>query len=392
MIPKSVSASSLHTAELCMARWKAEYFERGRGESGDAALHGTVCHEALENYVKTVVIGGNGEQNIKTLLDFYRMSYMTMIDSTCAGEKFDKGVEWLTNWFKRTDFSLFEVISCEVKSSFPIPTSIGNIQFNYIWDRFDKIGPTEYRVVDYKTSAWNINHDDLKKKLQARAYAVAAAIQLKNEGKEVTKIWVEFDMLAHNNPIGIVFSREENAAAWEYMKRLTQEIVDTDPDFAQETINPECNFCVRKTSCGALQRNIKVGGVFAHGSIEDKIDLRAQLEWQKKGLAAAVTEIDRVILEEARERNEHEFMSGANRLKITVSGRRSVDPERVEMVLGDELFKKYGGRSFTVGNVDKLLKGDELTDQQKALLRSLIYFNTGEPKVTIEARNMMDGD
>lgn len=392
MEPKSFSATALHVAELCLARYNAEHISRGKGMSGTAASLGTSVHGALEMYVKQCVMETNLPAEVNTLLEFFRMSYLANFSSDMETEEYLDGVEMLKAWYKRTDFSTFTVISSEVKNSFPVPTTIGPIPFNYIWDRFDQVGEREFRVVDYKTNRWPLNPQDLRKKIQPRAYALACAIQLKEEGRPVDRIWVEFDMLRHDGPVGIVFSREENAAMWRWIKDKAQEIVDTPPEEARETINAECNFCSRKISCGALQRNIAVGGLARIQTPQEAVDLRATLEWQKKGIQAALNELDDLILTQARELDLFEFESDMNRMRIGVSSRRAIDADRVALVIGDVLFNKYGGKSFTLGNVDKLLKGSEITDEQKSQLRGLIYSNRGEPRVSVEPLNPIDGD
>jgi hypothetical protein len=332
----------------------------------------------------------NFPATVNQLLEFFRISYMTNFSSDLETEEYLDGVEMLKAWFKRTDFRGVTVISSEVKSSFPVPTTIGPLPFNYIWDRFDQLGPREYRVVDYKTNRWGLNPADLRKKVQPRAYALACAIQLKNEGKEVDRIWVEFDMLRHEGPVGIVFSRDENAAMWRFIKEKAQMIVDTPDDEAHETINPECNFCPRKVSCGALKRNIAVGGIASINSPQEAIDLRAVLEWQKKGIQSAINDLDGMILTQAKEEDVFEFESDLNKMRIGVSSRRAVDADRVSLIIGEKLFTKYGGKSFAIGTLDKLCKGDEITAEQKAQLKGLIYSNKGEPKVIVEPKNPID--
>lgn len=392
MEPKSLSATALHVAELCPARYKAEHIERSKGFGASAASLGTSVHGALEEYVTITQIKQAEKPSLKLLLDLYHQSYVqTFHTHNIETQEYMEGYKMMENWFKKTDFDGVRVISCEIKDNFPVPTSIGEIPFNYIWDRFDQIGPDEYRVVDYKSNRWSITPADLKKKIQARAYAVAAGIQLKREGITPKKIWVEFDMLRHN-PVGIVFSRAEMAATWKYIKATAQEIVNTPDDKVEERLNPECLFCVRKASCEALKKNIFVGGVHSIASIEDAVDLRAQLEWQKKGLESLIKDIDSKILTEARERDLEEYESDMNRLFITVSSQRTVDPEMVEMALGPDLFAKYGSRNITMGTVDKLLKGKELDAQQKASLRSLIYQKKGEPRVKVEPKNPIEDD
>lgn len=392
VIPKSISATALHVAELCPARFKAEHIDRSKGFGGTAASLGSAVHGALEYYVKRVYIDKAEQPSFKLLHDMFKLSYVEVFGShNFETEEYMDGYGMLENWYKRQDFEGVEVLSCEVKSNFLVPCSVGEIPFNYIWDRFDYVGNDEYRVVDYKSNRWAIKPEDLKKKIQARAYGLAAAIQLKKEGVEPKRIWVEFDLLRHG-PVGISFSRNDNAVTWRYIKRSLQEIIDTPEDKVEEKLNSECLFCVRKATCGALKKNIIVGGAHSIGSIEEAIDLRSQLDWQLKGLNSLIKDLDDRILLEAKERDIEEYESDTNRLKITVSSQRRVDAEMVELAIGPDLFRKYGGRNFAMGTVDKLLKGRELTAEQKKNLRSLIYNHYGDPRVKVEPRNPIDED
>lgn len=394
MKPKTLSATALHVAELCPARFKAEYIDKSRNfGGGTAASLGTAVHGALENYVKVTYIDQAAEPSLKSLLSYFKLSYIQTFNTydTDTAE-FADGQELLFKWFENNDFKdVLQVISCEIKSNFLVPTSIGDLPFNYIWDRFDQTGEREYRVVDYKSSKWNVKPEDLKKKLQARAYGLAAAIQLKNEGKEYDRIWVEFDMLRYDR-VGIVFSRAEIAATWRYIKETVEEVIATSDDNPPERLNSECLFCVRKAGCDALKKNIAVGGLHSVSTIEQAIDLRAELEWQRKGINSLLAELDNKILVEAKKRDLEEYESDLNRLRIGVGRTRAVDAERVQHVLGKNLFEKYGSMGITLGNIDKLLKGKELTPEQKAQLRGLIYYTYGNPSVKIEPRNPIDDD
>lgn len=395
MIPASLSASSLNVAELCLARWKAENFHRSKGMGGFAANLGTSCHGALELFIKATraELGGiPANWDIKLLLDLFKLSYMDTFNTVDAsGDLYDDGVAMLIRWFERTDLNGVTVLSTEKKDNFPIPTTAGEIPFNYIWDRFDQIGSREFKVVDYKTNRWGLNPGDLKKKIQARCYGLAAAIQLKAQGLEYDKIWVEFDLLRHD-PVGIVYSHEENIATWGFIKALAEKIIATPENEAPETLNPECRFCIRKQSCSALTRNIAAGGVFSVASAQEAVDIRATLDYQAKAIAAAIVELDEIILTEARASDVLEFETDMNRLEIGVSSRRAIDSERVQMVLGPNLFDKYGSHSISMSNIDKLLKGKELSDEQKAQLKSLIFMKKGEPSVKIKAKNALEDE
>lgn len=398
MEPKSLSASALNVFELCPARYKAENIDRSRGFGGFAATLGTTVHNALELFVKACFIDKTQEPSLPLLMDLYKLSYVQIFGTTDYETlEFADGYEmmdkwWKNNFVKRQYFSeIVRVVSCEVKTNFDIPTSIGPIPFNYIWDRFDQVEDRKFKVVDYKSNRWAIQPADLKKKVQARAYSLACAIQLKREGIEYDKIWVEFDLLRHG-PVGISFTHEDNVAFWTYLKESAEQIISMPDDDVPEKLNPECLFCVRKSSCEALQKNITVGGLHSIASIEDAIDLRSQLEWQKKGLEALIRDIDGKILTEAKERDMEEFESDMNKLRITMSSQRAVDAEMVELAVGPSLFEKYGGKSITMANVDKLLKGKELDADKKAQLRSLIYQKAGNPSVKVEPKNPIDDD
>lgn len=397
MIPKSFSATALQTFELCPARYHAENIERSKGVGGVAASVGSTTHGALEMFVQACYIERTHQPTFDLLIDFLRMSYVATFNSNdYTTEQYVDAYDMLDRWFKRTvKENYFEditrVVSVEVKTNFPVPTSIGDIPFNYIWDRFDEIKPGVFKVVDYKTNRWGITSADLQKKIQARAYGLAAAIQLKQQGIAYERIWVEFDMLRHA-PVGRVFTREDNAAFWKFLKESAKRIIDTPDDEVEEKLNDQCLFCVRKAQCGALQKNIMVGGIHSVGNIEAAIDLRAQLEWQKKGLESLIKEMDGKILTEARERDIEEYESDLNKLKITVSSQRAIDAEMAEKAIGPSLFEKYGKKGLAIGDVEKLLKGTELTSQQKSDLRSLIYQKKGEPKVKIIPKNPIDDE
>lgn len=388
---KSLSATALQSFATCPARYKAEKLDFADGVSSNtAATLGSSVHGALEHYVKGVYLDQLYSPDEKLLLDFFKMSYAKEFGSyDYETVEYMEGYEMLQKWFKRTSFNGVTVLSCEQKTFFNVPTPLGEKPFNYIWDRFDRIGDGVYKVVDYKSNRWPIQPKDLKKKIQARAYGLACAIQLKSQGLEYERIWVEFDLLRHG-AVGISFSREEIAATWYFIKDSAAEIANRGPDDFEERLNAECLFCPRKADCNALKKNILVGGIHSIGSVEEAIDIRAQVQFQKAGLESLIKELDMKILAEAKERDMEEFESDMNRLRITAGRRRDIDAERAEHVLGPKLFTKYGSTKLNMKDVDKLLKGKELTDDQKTELASLIYWKTGEPSVKIEPRNPID--
>lgn len=392
--PKSFSATALQVAQTCTARYKAEMLDRNRGFGGanNAATLGSAVHGALEYYVKATQIQKSEPESLEALMSYFKISYMQEFNTTELNSvEYFEGVEMLKKWFERTSFEGVTVISAEKKDNFPVKTTIGEKPFNYIWDRFDYLGNDEYRVVDYKTNKWGLRPEDLKNKIQARVYGMVAAMQLHAEGKTVKRIWVAFDMLRHDGMVGISFSRDENIATLKFIRTLAQKIIDTPENEVTETINNECLFCVRKQGCSALLKNVAVGGVHSLGSIEETVPRRAYIEMQIKALNAALREMDSWIIDNAKKRDELEFDGDDFILNVGMSlGNRKVDPDFAAKILGDELFEKYGGKSLPMAAVDKLLKGNEITAQQKSQLRGLITRPPGEPKVRITPKNPID--
>lgn len=389
MIPKSFSASAFTVAESCMARYHAENILRAERPANLAADLGTAVHEALEWYVREVYIKKEKAESLQALLFIYRMVFCKVFDTVDPDEHpwYEDGIGMLKTWYARTDFENREVISVETKTFFNIKTSVGDIPFNYIWDRFDRLTnrEDEYEVVDYKTIRRALNPSDLRKKIQARFYGLAAQIQVPS----AKRIWVRFDLLRHDS-VATVFTREENAATWQFAKRLAEKIIAASEEDLVETLNPECHFCVRKAACKALLSNVTGGGLWSLDTTERRINTRAALEFQRKGLDALISELDEVLLREAAEQDLTELESPDYRAKVTQSYRRSVDAERVQHVVGSDLFHKYGGVRLTMTDFNKLLKDKSLDPNAKKQLEQLVYRTAGDLKLQVEPKNPID--
>jgi RecB family exonuclease len=384
MIPNSISASSLSVATLCLTRWEAEYMHRGSKMSSQAADEGLAVHAGLEGYVKAVYLDKTHAPALSLLINFYEIGYLTVFgDLDRKSQMYKDGTLMLKKWFQRGDLEIQErtVISAEQKNSFAVNIGGEKVPYNYIIDRLDLMPEGDYRVVDYKTNRWGVNPSDLREKIQPRAYALA--IQIAHP--DAKAVWVEFDMLRHDGPVGTRFTKEDNAETRDKFRKQFQRIAAAQSGMTVPTLNPECNFCVLKSSCPALQRNIAVGGSFAMTTPE-RVDTRAQLEWQLKGVRAAIEELDQLILAEAKAKDVNTLESSAVKAIIGVSSRRDVDAERAALVLGSQLWSKYGSTRITMATIDELLKGTELTEAQKSQLRSIIFKKQGEPSVQIKVK------
>jgi len=369
---------------LCLDRYQAENIIRAARVENDAASLGTTVHGALERYVKYIKFEKPGHQDDwDLLLMFYHVSYAEVFGTVETKDaKYKDGLAMLKGWFERTNIQEIEVVSCEKKTSFPVKTSVGVIPFNYIWDRFDKIGEDEYKVVDYKSSKFNVTPDGLRDKLQARCYALAAQIEYPN----AKRIWVEFDMLRHER-VSIVFTREDNIETWKEIKRLAELIITTDEP--KPTLNDECLFCVKRIKCQAANSNVNVGGLISLDYMEDAelADFRAQIDFQMKALKKNLADVDTHLLSRARAQDELSIPGETAYANVAVYQRREVDPDRVRLVVGEDKFLQYGGVTLTIGSFDQMMKDDSIPAETKAKLKGLVYKSTGEPKIQTKRKS-----
>jgi hypothetical protein len=386
VIPLTLSASSIQVADLCMKRWEAEYANRSRGLGNSAANLGSACHGALEDYVAKVYIEKLAVPSLDVLLGYY-YTHTIALFGTPDHDMYEDGIEMLKGWFARTDLSEVTVLSVENKLNFDLPTSAGPITFNYIFDRLDQIDEDTYRVVDYKTIRMAYPPEDLHKKVQPRAYALAAAIQLKSQGISYNRIKIEFDLLRHER-IGTFFTHEDNLQTWASLIRVAERIINTEEGKAPATLNPECVFCPVKAKCPQLLKSIDLGGALGLGT-EELIDIRAQMEWQRKAVISGITELDNLLMTRAKEADTLEFTTAVNKMSVAVSATRTIDADMVESVIGTDMFTRYGGKSISMASYDKLIKDPNITDEQKVKLRALVGRKIGEPRIKIESNGFV---
>src|SRR5690242_4945652 len=336
-----------------MSRYEAENITRAARFENDAASLGTACHGALEMYVKYIKFEHPGTPGDWSLLEmFYLKSFGDVFGSfEHSDPRFKDGYAMLKTWFARTDLTDVNVISCEKKTFFNVKTSIGDIPFNYIWDRFDQTGEHEYTVVDYKSSVWNVSPEELRNKIQARVYGLAAQIQ----HPDAARIWVKFDMLRHD-VVGTVFTREDNKATWKFIKNITERIIATTNP--KETLNDECRFCVKRITCKAVASNLNVGGLTSLDYMDDEeiADLRSEVEYQMKALKQNLSSIDSHVLSRAQHAQALEVKGVQADALVKVRKSRSVDADRVRKIVGEEKFDQYGGVEITMGQFDAMMK------------------------------------
>jgi hypothetical protein len=382
MIPKSVSASSLDVAEKCMAMYRASHLDRGAGLGNPAAQLGTTLHAALEKFVDPSMIkAGVWDWDLLELC--YVQAYHEIFGPDKTTAIFADGLAILKKWYGRSDQQLdlmeVEIVSREVKKDFAVPFVHEGTKYqlpcNYIIDRLDRIDETTWRVVDYKSQRSPFSPEEMRLKIQPKIYALAVQI----EHPEATKIWVQFDFLRYER-VGILFTREDNADTWHWLKGAVQRIVDTPTNEPPETLNESCRYCIRKFRCSTLQSNLRVGGIFSL-SPEELADQYYKLRSQADALKQMQDEIELQLLQYANENDMLTWETETARIKVTSAKRRKVDRDKMAAILGPKLMKKYG--RLNLGDLDELRKDPDLTIEQASLLDTAISYEYSDPGIKI---------
>ena len=383
MIPKTISASSLQTADSCLARYKAENLDFTPTAADKVAANiGTAVHGALEMYVEAVYMKKDYEPDFDLLLTFYRMSYLKTFDTVeTKTPEFKDGEAMLKTWFNRTDLSGVTVMSVEKKTRMPVPSSIGPVPLTYIWDRcdfFEENGRRIIRVVDYKTIRANLSPDDLRQMLQPRIYDLAARAQFKDEN--IDEFQIVLDLLRHE-PVGVIFSREDATEMWAGIKARLERIIATSDTNPPETLNKDCPYCVRKLQCKTLQKNIAGGGVFSLTTIEEITKKRYELASQQAGIEAAVKELDQLLIAHAQHEQVLYFADDTYKVSIYARKTRTLDSVEAAKILGPELMGTIG--KVRLGDVDELIKSGTLTDEQVAALKRAMSYTISDESVKV---------
>lgn len=386
---RTISATSLQAFEECPARWLAEnskYTPRSGGNG--PANTGTACHYACEHYVQAVYVKKTHEPSLELLIMFYKIGFEEAFGSADFSiPEYKDGKQMLENWYNRTDLSDVTILSTEKKDYIEIKTSDGIKKYNYIWDRCDLIerdGKRIIRIVDYKSVRAYISNEDLKHKIQARMYAMGAAIQFKDDN--IDEIWVVFDLFRFGDPVEVTFSWEENRETWSWIKKTAERIIATPDTNTPETLGPGCVWCVRKTTCKTLRKNIDGGGVFALLEGEELLKARLELESVQKAAGYALRDLDELIMRQAQEADVTDMSEGLYDMKFTSRKTRFVDNEEAAFILGPTMMSQIGKVGMT--QIDSLLKGDELTAEQKSQLKGIIRTTQSDPKPKITKRSI----
>lgn len=382
MIPKSLSASAAETYENCPRSYQAQYIdERVQEVSRGHAELGTACHEAMEFGVANHVMAGE-ELPLKQLLAYYDDAYWKLFADRA---RYDEGVGMLKRWHGRQDWSDREVISTEQKTCFMLPTSIGEVKVNYIYDRLDRTDAGEIEVIDYKTFSQPVSAAQMRDKIQPRLYALAAAIAFKEENPK--RIWVVYDLLRFE-PVSVSFSRDDNVDTWKYIRKLAERIIaDDEPE---ERINSGCRWCIRNHECETLAAHMDAGGVL---KITDPIEAGERRDRISNAISAMDSmkeDLDTFLLDYLKREDQMSFTTPSGiEVKATARGNRVIDAERLMAIVGAERVAALGKPSVTA--VDDLVKNGNLTDAQKSAVKQLFRKEFGKPSIATKRKAEIEG-
>lgn len=379
MIPKTISASAILTYEGCDARFYAEYVKRAQDSSNSSADLGTVCHAVLERWVKDGYHDPRAKIKFNKMQAIFVEEYFKLFSET---DRYEEGLEMLERWFNRQDFWDRKVLSTEQKLNFKIPVTHrdgkpGEVQFTYIMDRFDMRDDGIPEVVDYKSIRESVQPEELKHKIQPRAYAVAAQLMY----PEAEKIWVSYDLLRYDK-VGVVFTKAENRLTYRHLQSVAQDIINNEPEneddkeWPKEKINAECKYCIRKAECKTLLSHTEVGGL-AGVNLSEKpeligkiVDLRSTAKWQIDALKTLQEELDGVLTDYMVEEEIQELPGDYTSVKVQSRNTRKPEGTLIHQVVGDAIWGDYA--KIGVAEADLILADPRLTDEQKSQIKKYI--------------------
>lgn len=377
MRPKSLSASAAGVYELCPSRYATEIILRPPSSSGSAANLGTACHRVFQLWIDRDLYNlypsppdDDAKSALRVLWD------ETYWDLFADAARYDEGLRLCERWLERQVWTSRTVLTTEHKESFNLDTSAGLIPFNYIMDRVDRHDDGDIEVIDYKSVSFPVQPEELKVRIQSRAYALAAHLKY----PDAKRIWVTFDLLRFD-PIGIVFTRDEAEETLAYLHALAERILaDNDPI---EQLNPECRWCLRKTECKTLQEHVVSAGRKLHfGTIDEAVERRAELDYAEKAIKAQLSELDALIMAHLTTEGIEELSTGPYTVGLTSSRRRQVDAQGLAQLLPYEVFAPIA--SISVTGLDDLLKGGGVDAETASLIRRCVAWRYGAKSLSFK--------
>lgn len=370
----------METYEECPKRFQVESLNKTPRIQGSAAGLGTVCHACMETWVKDEHYLAGHVNEWAVMQGIYDEHYWSCFSDQ---SRYDEGVGLVKKWLKRQDWTDREVLTVEVKQQYIFKTSKGDIPFNAIMDRKDRLTKSgDIEVIDYKTIALPLQPAELRQKIQARSYAMLAQI----DHPEAKRIWVTFDLLRYDQ-VGIVFTIEENRATFSYIKNLIERILtDDDP---QETLGNGCRWCVRRGICKTLNKHIEAGGPLGITEAPAAAKKLFELKAAESAIKAQIAELSKVLQDNMKDLEVTELELDGFTVKAKISSRRSIDAGRVLAVVGAEIMAGYA--NMGVGDTETMLSSNpNLTPEQRQQVKALFQTTYGEPTMDVKRKTDFD--
>lgn len=398
MIPKTLSASGLDTYERCPADFNASYVLRAPNLSGDAADLGTVCHETLEEWVKSGAYI-DSTKGLPDLLGIFDTIYPKYFPD---GGMYKDGVSMMENWYARSADVYWldrKVLSTESKETFQVKArhpdgTPETLNVTYIMDRFDMLDNGIPEVIDYKSFRSPVQPEELRHKIQPRLYGVAAQLKY----PEADYVWVTFDLLRFDQ-VGLRFTKEDNRATYRFIVEQANRILADNPGaldpatgeelpWPLEKLNPFCRYCVRKHECKTLNEHVAVGGPLGIDDPQLAIDMRALAKYKKDAIQAQIDELDAFLFEYLEREDLLEVDTPLTKLKVKSRSQRTIDAERAAKILGPDIMERYGKLGIT--QIDDILKTEDLTDQQVQQINSMIRKRPGKAYLETKPKSSLE--
>ena len=401
MRPKTISASSLANAQDCMRKFEMVNLEFvpeiGPKKAADV---GTTCHYALEHYVRIVYMEKSQPGTLELMIELYREGYaLTFGTFDSMNNEYEDGLELVTAWWHRTDFSNVEILSVEEKRRTPVPSAAYDknapahqqpnpnaaiVPLSYIWDlAYRYVDPISGKVIicirDYKSVRRFPKPEELPSKLQMKIYGLCAYIYFKDQMPD--EIRVELDLLRSDGPpIGTVFTTQQIVRIWKDLRAELQRILDT--DVGKPKLGPGCKYCPVAATCPEIKKNIDGGGLFSL-SLEEQLTLRAELQAQQDAQKTLLADVDAQIIQKAIDLDQLEFEVGNFRINLDMRKRRKPDQLKFQKVMGAELYMQHA--PMTMKKYDALMKSEFLTDEQRELMPECFIVEYSDPSIAISA-------
>lgn len=384
-----ISASKFKVYAACPSRYKAEYIDGGKtgSSAGIPALTGSAVHKALEEYVKMVYVDKTDDPRIELLIDLLGEHWQEVWDEPLDTKSapYKDAVEMLKTWFERTDLSTVQVLSTEYKAIRTVEVPGGTREFIFIVDRCDfyvddLTGERVIRVVDYKTFRLNRGFDEVRKDRQMQMYAVGAMLLY---GEQCDRVEVQMDLLRHST-VTATYTIEEIRQFYIDMWKLAGEIIADEK--AEERINSECLFCVKRVTCTAVRSNAAAGGVqslLGTGDPEELLKAWFEVDAARKAAESAKKELDEALRITLDAEQVKDLTGGGYKATSRGNSRRSADPSRVASLIPPQVFAQVA--KVSVGELDKAYKNGEITDDAWSQINSqAITKTTGAATVSVK--------